>query len=135
MADNIENRPVTGKKTYRQPELTSYGDVSRITRGGNGASNDTGGSGTHTMVCWVAEVLYGIDAPRTHLVRAWLTDCYEQRVRWALFVVPIYRRFGRNVAELVRSHRIVQRLLRPVFDHAVTCAHRDFASRIADRLA
>ena len=122
------------KKTYRPPELSNYGDITQITRGGGGTTGD--GGATHTKVaCWIAEALYGIDAPRTHLVRAWLRESYEHRERWALFVVPVYRRFGQSVARLVRSNSIAQRVFRPLFDRAVSCAHRDFASRIADRVA
>ena len=121
------------KNTYRTPELVLYGDVSQITRGGNGNGSDNGSSGTHTMICWIAEALYGIDAPRTHLVRVWLKKCYQRREGWALFVVPVYRRVGQRVAAGVRSYAVLQRLFRPLFDRAVVCAHRDYASAIARR--
>jgi hypothetical protein len=129
----VERKP---KKTYRTPLLSSYGDVTQITRGNlNVGSDGTGGASSKNAGCWIAEALYGIDAPRTHLVRAWLKHCYAQRQPWALVVVPLYRRFGQRVATGVRSYAVLQRLFRPLFDRAVVCAHRDYASAIAIRTA
>jgi len=129
----VERKP---KKTYHPPELSFYGDITEITRGANSNGSDGGGgSGSHSKNCWIAEALYGVDAPRTHLVRSWLRECYQARERWALIAVPMYSRFGQQVAKLVRSYRVAQRLFRPLFDHAVNCAHREYAARIADRAA
>jgi hypothetical protein len=130
--ENETKRDGKPKKTYRTPQLSSYGDVTQITRGSNQVGSDSGGGTGHSSKnCWIAEALYGVDAPRTLLVRAWLTRCYNRQRTWALVVVPLYRRFGRGVAAGVRSHRILQRLFRPLFDRAVVRAHRDYASVIA----
>ena len=124
----------SAKKAYCPPELSSYGAVTQITRGGGGTTGD--GGSTHTkLACWIAEALYGVDAPRTLLIRAWLTHCYNRQQTWALVVVPLYRRFGERVAAGVRSHAVLQRLFRPLFDRAVVCAHRDYAPVIAGRTA
>ena len=134
--ENEIKRDGKPKKTYRTPLLSSYGDVTQITRGSNASGSDSGGGTGHSSRnCWIAEALYGVDAPRTLLVRAWLTHCYNRQQTWALVVVPLYRRFGQRVAAGVRSRAILQRLFRPLFDRAVVCAHRDYASAIARRTA
>jgi hypothetical protein len=79
--------------------------------------------------CWIAEVLYGIDAPRTRLVRAWLTKSYKRRDPVARIVVPLYRRFGVAVAGVLRNRPGLQPLFRPLFDRAVKSAHREYAGR------
>ncbi len=122
-----EGQRAAAKKAYSTPQLTFYGDVSQVTRGGGGTMGDAPGGAT--MMCWIAEALYGVDAPRTHLVRAWLRESYERRVSWALVVVPLYRRFGQRVAASVRRHSFLQSLFRRVFDHAVRKAHVEFAVR------
>jgi hypothetical protein len=113
-----------GKKKYEVPRLVSYGTVTNLTRGGGGHGADSTGH-PHTKACWIAEVLYGIDAPRTHLVRAWLTECYERREPWSLIVVPLYSRFGQPIASFLRSYPAFKSLFRPLFDLGVRRAHRD----------
>jgi hypothetical protein len=122
------------KKSYRTPVLSRYGDVRRLTRGGNGTGNE-GGVGPKSMTCWIAEALYGVDAPRTQLVRRWLTQSHERGVLWARIVVPLYARHGRAVAQGVRRSPIVAGLFRPVFDAAVRRASRDFALQTLARRA
>jgi len=127
--NQLENQTGSSKKTYRSPELSLYGDVSQITRSGFGGTADLGGTPGMTMPCWIAEALYGVDAPRTLLVRAWLMESYKRGLSWALVVVPLYSRFGERLAVQARRHSSLQRLFRPVFDHAVRRAHREFAVR------
>lgn len=112
------------KKEYQAPRLKFYGNVVQLTRGGGGHGSDGTGH-PHTKSCWIAEVLYGVDAPRTHLVRAWLTECYEQRQPWSLIAVPLYSRFGQRVAAFLRSYPIFKSLFRPLFDLGVRRAHRN----------
>jgi len=127
--NQLKSQTGTSRKSYRSPELSSYGDVSQITRSGSGGSGDSGGTAGMTKQCWIAEALYGVDAPRTQLVRAWLTECYDLHVSWARAVVPLYRRFGQTVAGAVRHSTCVERVFRPVFDYAVQRAHRYYAVR------
>ena len=117
-----------GKKEYQRPQLVCYGDVALLTRGGKGEGFDAHGVGTHTMPCWVAEVLYGVDAPRTQLVRFWLMERYKRREHWALIVVPLYRRLGKRVATLAGRYSIVADVLRPLFDSAVRRSLRQYAA-------
>jgi len=117
-----------GKKKYLSPELVSYGNVAQLTRGGGGTLGD--GHSTHTRACWIAEALYGVDAPRTQLVRAWLTECYERREPWSLIVVPLYRQFGQRIAAFLRSWPVFKNVFRPLFDLGVRQAHRDRAAAL-----
>jgi hypothetical protein len=115
----------SGKKEYQSPRLVCYGSVAQLTRGGGGTLGD--GMNTHTRVCWIAEALYGVDAPRTQLVRSWLNECYEKRALWSLVVVPLYRRFGQRTALFLHSVPVFKNLFRPLFDLGVRRAHRDRA--------
>ena len=125
------------KKKYQSPELRCYGHVAQLTKGGTGSGADAGGTGPHTKHCWIAEVIYGIDAPRTLLVRGWLTECYERREPWSMVVVPLYGCFGQHVAAIVRRYPILKSVFRPLFDIAVQRAHKDRAAtlRVASRAA
>jgi hypothetical protein len=125
--NQVERQATDAKKQYRTPELLFHGDVTQLTKGTLGSLGD--GSANKSRSCWIAEALYGIDAPRTRLVRAWLAECYEQRVSWALVIVPLYSRFGQRVAGSVRRHSSLRQLFRPIFDYAVRRAHRNFAVR------
>jgi hypothetical protein len=119
-----------GKKKYQGPRLVCYGNVVQLTRGAHGTGADTGGFGTKTKHCWIAEVVYGVDAPRTQLVRAWLSECYERREPWSLVVVPLYRRFGQRIAAFLVSWPVFKSVFRPLFDLGVRRAHRDRAAAL-----
>jgi hypothetical protein len=121
---------LNGKKDYQRPQLVCYGEVALVTRGGKGAMTDANTGGGMTMHCWVAEVLYGVHAPRTQLVRSWLTECYEQRELWALIVVPLYRRLGRRAAAAAQRYSFVAGVLRPLFDSAVRRSLRHYAAMV-----
>ena len=121
---------VAGKKTYREPKLSVCGTVSQLTQGTKSAKSDPGGAGS-SLQCWIAEVLYGAENARTHVVRAWLTECYDRRESWALIAVPLYRRFGIRVAGFLRKHPAAQMFFRPLFDLAVRKSHAEFAPKMA----
>jgi len=115
------------RKSYSPPRLVYYGDVTKLTRGAGGGTGDHGG---HTKLpCWIAEVLYGVDAPRTRLVRAWLTESYGRRDLIGRIVVPLYSRFGVTVAGLLRRCPVLQSIFRPLFYRAVKRAHQEYADR------
>jgi hypothetical protein len=112
--------------------LSSYGDVSQITRGNmSNMPGDAGGAATK-MGCWIAEALYGVDTPRTTLVRTWLNEAYDSRIGWAVVVMPLYRRYGVGLARGVRSSPLLQRMLRPLFDSAVRRAHRKYSAYLVE---
>ena len=117
------------RKAYKPPVLSQYGDVRRLTGGGGGNGVEGAGAGPMTMVCWIAESLYGVDTPRVLLVRAWLARCLERRDGWALVVVPLYSRFGRRVAAAIRVFPAMKRIFRPVFDRAVRRAFHEYSAR------
>jgi hypothetical protein len=117
-----------GKKKYQCPQLVCYGNVVQLTRGGGGNGLDS--DGQHTKHCWIAEVIYGVDAPRTQLVRAWLSECYERREPWSLVVLPLYRRFGQRIAVFLRRCPVFKSAFRPLFDLGVRRAHRDRAAAL-----
>src|SRR5579862_190004 len=101
--DSRVRQTQTAKRKYKAPRLICYGDVATVTRGSGGHVPD-GASGTSKPAhCWIAEVIYGIDTPRTQLIRTWLTECYQRREPWSLIVVPLYRRFGLRIAPFLRS--------------------------------
>ena len=116
------------RKTYSCPQLSLYGDVAQLTRNGTGVGND-GGTPGQSRMCWIAEALYGLDSPRTLLVRSWLTESYERRAWWALVAVPLYRRFGQRVADRVQRDFVLRAFIQPLFDYAVCQAHREYAFR------
>jgi hypothetical protein len=116
------------KKTYQTPELVCYGNVAQLTRGAGTHGKDA--SGNQTKNCWIAEVIYGVDAPCTQLVRAWLGECYERREAWSLVVVPLYRCLGQRIAAFLRRYPVFKNVFRPVFDLGVRRAHRDRAAAV-----
>jgi hypothetical protein len=127
-ADLQARKEPLSRKKYFTPRLTDYGNVTQVTRGGSGNMAD-GTMGSRQGACWIAEVLFGIDSPRTRLVRAWLRESYERRDPVARMVVPLYYRFGVAIADLLRRRPALQPLFRPLFDRAVKCAHREYAAR------
>jgi hypothetical protein len=101
------------RKPYSPPRLVLYGHVKDIVQGSNGNGLDT--SGNHSKTCWIAEVLYGVDDPRTLLLRAWLTCLYDERRPGWMFVA-LYRRFGRGTARLIAAGVLPRQLFQPLFD-------------------
>src|ERR1700757_356288 len=102
----------SGKRKYKAPHLICYGDVATVTRGMGHGSHDSHGASKNTG-CWIAEALYGFDAPRTQIIRAWLTECYEGREPWSLLVVPLYRQFGQPIAAFLQSFPVFKIVFRP----------------------
>lgn len=102
------------KKPYRTPRLVVHGDLKRIVQGvlGKGADH---GAPEHTKPCWIAEALYGIDDPRTILLRAWLARVHREGHRgWRM--VALYIRFGRRAAEVLERSAILSHGFRALFD-------------------
>ena len=125
--DKLDQKAPEAKKPYSAPRLVKHGDLQKLTRGGHGRFADTGGSGTHTRICWIAEVLYGAADPRTHLIRMWLVDVYSKTAIGSI-VVALYKLFGRELAALVKRSSLLRRIVRPVFEAGLVRAHRHFIS-------
>jgi hypothetical protein len=111
------------KKPYTRPSLTCHGKFKDLVQGAGGNKSDGGGV-PRSRACWVAEVLYGIDDPRTHLLRAWLPRAAAQRVGWHLFLA-IYTAVGQQAAALIERSRILRACATPLFDGLVATASRD----------
>jgi hypothetical protein len=96
------------------PRVICYGSVKDIVQGGGGGGLDAI-NGQHTKSCWVAEALYGVDDPRTALLRAWVTRQHVENGRWRLFAA-LYSRYGRAAADLIYRGRLPRQWVRPLFD-------------------
>jgi hypothetical protein len=128
--DHTSSSVPAGRKPYTKPRLISYGHVKDVVQGGGGTkTNDGGAGGPSTKPCWIAEALYGVDAPRTLLLRAWLSEGYDQRRPWWL-LVSLYLVFGRSIARLIQRGRIPARLFVPLFDRLVVKANDDTAPTV-----
>jgi hypothetical protein len=119
------------KKPYSAPRLVKYGDLRQLTRGSHGFRSDSGGQGTPTKPgrgpCWIAEVLYGVEDPRTHLLRMWLVDVYSKTTAGSM-VVAVYRKFGPEMAALAKRSSLLRGILHPVFEAGLVRAHRHYIS-------
>lgn len=114
------------KKPYSAPCLVKYGDLRQLTRGGRGrrADNHPGGP---TRICWIAEVLYGADDPRTHILRIWLMDVYSKTALGSI-VVAAYGRLGRQLSTVAKRSSLIRGILRPLFEAGLVRAHKHFIS-------
>jgi hypothetical protein len=113
----VDSAPRRPRKPYAPPKLVSYGHVKDIIRGGGGMMSDAAGTppGGNSKPCWIAETLYGVDDPRTLLLRAWLSVAYdERRSGWPL--IAAYRRLGRTTAGWIRRGYLPRALFRRGFD-------------------
>jgi hypothetical protein len=117
------------KKPYSLPRLVKYGDLRKLTRGNHGFKSDAGASTASKLgrPCWIAEVLYGPEDPRTHLLRMWLVDVYSKTPVGSM-VVAVYRKFGPEAAALAKRSSLLRGILRPVFEAGLVRAHRHFIS-------
>src|SRR5262249_17102625 len=91
------------------------------------------GQGTDSKLgaCWIAEALYGIDAPQTTLVRAWLFQASCEKYGWWLFR-RLYQAVGPDVATLIRRRYIPRSLPLPLFDALVAKANAAFSKRLRE---
>ena len=122
----------TPKRPYTAPRVVSYGHVKEIIQGGGGRMSDAGGNppGGKSKSCWIAEALYGVEDPRTLLLRAWLAAAYaERRPGWPF--IAVYRRLGRAVARLIRAGALPEALFRPLFDRLAAAAFDEWARNVA----
>jgi len=115
-------------KPYTPPRLVTHGHVKDLVQGTGGAKKDA--VGRNSKSCWIAEVLYGVDDPRTLVLRSWLSSIYDERhPAWPF--VWLYRTFGRATANLIARGILPRRLFRPLFDVLVEKALTDFPEVIA----
>jgi hypothetical protein len=131
---SANSKPSAPRKPYTSPRLVSYGHVKDIIQGGGGKKSDAGaakGAG-NSKACWIAEVLYGVDDPRTLLLRAWLSVALdERRPGWQF--IALYARYGRATADLISRGILPRSLFRPLFDMLVNKALDQSAHTILAR--
>ena len=115
-----DSTPSTPRKPYTSPRLMSYGHVKDIIQGGGGKKSDAAGTppGGNSKSCWIAEQLYGVDDPRTWLLRAWLARVYDERGRGWRFVA-VYHRYGFATAQAIARGYLPRAPFRVVFDALV----------------
>lgn len=126
--EKVEAKNPTSKLAYEKPRLVSYGDLRTITKSGANGSGDGAGSAGHSMICWIAAVLYGVRDPRTQLLRCWLTEEYASTTKGSL-VVGLYRAIGRQTARIAERSWLLRGMLQPIFDAGVRRAQRHYMGR------
>jgi hypothetical protein len=90
----------------------------------NSLGNAAGGAGKlaeGVSSCWIAEALYGVNDPRTHLLRSWLNQEFRETALGQV-VMPLYARFGKLVAFAVRMSKPVRNFFQPLFEQALAAA-------------
>ena len=115
-----DSKSSTPRKPYTPPRLVPYGHVKDIIQGGGGKKSDATGTppGGNSKSCWIAEQLYGVDDPRTWLLRAWLARVYDERGRGWRFVA-LYNRYGFTTARAIARGYLPRAPFRVVFDALV----------------
>lgn len=122
------------KKPYTRPSLICYGKFKDLVQGVNGTKSDGAGQPRSRSGCWIAEVLYGIDDPRTHLVRAWLRRAAARRFGWRVFAA-VYAAVGQQAAPLIARSRILRACVAPIFSNLVARASREAPATVRTALA
>lgn len=98
-----------------QAENASWDAFNNIT----GAINQAASTGAKAFAgCWIAEAIYGIDDPRTHLVRAWLNGPFRE-TKIGNAVMSVYLAIGRQIAWMARRSSMLRAALKPLFDAAL----------------
>lgn len=92
-------------KYILDPALSAAGNAVKIPVGG----------------CWIAEAIYGVDDPRTHLVRAYLNGPFRDSLTGNT-IMAAYLAIGRQVAWLARRSSTLRSSLKPLFDRALNSA-------------
>lgn len=77
-------------------------------------------------LCWIAEVIYGVDDERTHLVRKWLKNDFI-KTQEGFPIVITYAQHGQAIANIAKKSPELRKALRPWFNKAVAEARRVYA--------
>ncbi len=75
-------------------------------------------SGFKLPGCWIAEAIYGVEDPRTHLIRAWLNGPFRE-TGFGDWIMRLYLTIGRPVAWLVKRSSVLRKAFKPLFDLAL----------------
>lgn len=68
--------------------------------------------------CWIAEAIYGVDDPRTLLLRHWLNFEFTKQ-NLGRIVMTVYISVGQQTAWAVRKSGILRAIFRPLFERAL----------------
>ena len=89
-----------------------------------GSAMQGAGLGAGLAACWIAEALYGVNAPETHLLRSWLNGEFSEQW-YGRAVMNLYRKVGQQVARAIRKVSALGWIFRPMFELALSKACRD----------
>ena len=123
--EQAKQKSTSSRNPYSSPRLVVYGDLRQLTQAKPGRASEGPGVTPRVPPCWIAEVLYGADDPRTHLLRSWLTQVYIGTLAGSV-VVRLYVVYGRQIARLATRSSSLRSILRPLFDAALIRALRDY---------
>jgi hypothetical protein len=84
-----------------------------------GVGSVIGGGLAGGKICWIAEVIFGVDDARTELVREWLNVEFGVRHWYGRATVFIYRLIGKPLAWLLSKVPSLQVIFRPLFEKAL----------------
>jgi hypothetical protein len=113
------------KIPYSAPRLVIYGTLHQLTQAKPGRAAEGHGATPRVPPCWIAEVLYGVDDVRTQFLRSWLVHVYAATLTGTM-VIRLYTACGRQVARMAGRSSFLRRVLRPLFDAALSRALRDY---------
>lgn len=82
--------------------------------GGNGFPGGIGDPNVGGF-CWIAEELYGVDAPKTHAIRGWLKNEYSRTPVGEKFV-DWYMEHGESVAAKIKHDPAMRETFQSLFD-------------------
>lgn len=91
-----------------------------------GAGTAVGGYFSGQKGCWIAESIYGVTDPRTHLLRAYLNGPFAD-TRMGSIVMWVYLKVGRNVAWVLNHVPVLKGAFKPLFERALVRA-RDYGT-------
>jgi hypothetical protein len=93
-----------------------------------GAVIGAGATAASAFICWIAEVLYGVDSWKVSALRTWFYGEGQCRA-WVRAFLWFYVRYGERVAEMAKSRAWLRAVLHMVFDPMVVMAVEDLNKR------
>ena len=108
---------IGGGTTAAGLSAATYGGGTTAAGAGTAGAAGTYG-GSMAVGCWIAEAIYGPDAPETGVIRWWLTTHFIKRPV-GRFVMAYYRKYGRQIAGYVQRWSWLKPVLRPLFNLAL----------------
>lgn len=86
-----------------------------LNKGGGGGGSVSPFSLGDPSICWIAEELYGVDAPETHAIRGWLKNEYSKTPVGEKFV-DWYLEHGESVAAKIKHDPFMRETFQSLFD-------------------